>query len=71
LLVAGAVLGLTDVDALTLSMARGTASGIDPQLAARAITVGILANCGLKGAVALGLGTMPFPGGLPSRPSRR
>lgn len=60
LLVAGAVLGLTDVDALTLSMARGTASGIDPQLAARAITVGILVNCGLKGAVAIGLGTAPF-----------
>jgi uncharacterized membrane protein (DUF4010 family) len=59
-LVSGAVLGLTDVDALTLSMARGTAHGIDPLLAARAITVGILANCGLKSALALGLGTTPF-----------
>jgi uncharacterized membrane protein (DUF4010 family) len=60
LLVSGAVLGLTDVDALTLSMARGTATGIDPLLAARAITVGILANCALKAALAIGLGTMPF-----------
>ena len=60
LLVSGAVLGLTDVDALTLSMARGTESGIDPLVAARAIAVGILANCGLKAALALGLGTTPF-----------
>jgi uncharacterized membrane protein (DUF4010 family) len=60
LLVSGAVLGLTDVDALTLSMARGATSGIDPQVAARAITVGILANCGLKAAIAIGLGAHGF-----------
>jgi uncharacterized membrane protein (DUF4010 family) len=60
LLVSGAVLGLTDVDALTLSMAREASGGIDPRLAARAITVGILANCGLKAALALGLGTKAF-----------
>jgi uncharacterized membrane protein (DUF4010 family) len=60
LLVSGAVLGLTDVDALTLSMARGAADGIDPGLAARAITVGILTNCGLKATLALGLGTTTF-----------
>ena len=60
LLVSGAVLGLTDVDALTLSMAREASGGIDPRLAARAITVGILANCGLKTALALGLGTKAF-----------
>jgi uncharacterized membrane protein (DUF4010 family) len=60
LLVSGAVLGLTDVDALTLSMAREASGGIDPRLAARAITLGILANCGLKTALALGLGTKAF-----------
>jgi uncharacterized membrane protein (DUF4010 family) len=60
LLVSGAVLGLTDVDALTLSMARGASSGIDAQLAARAITVGILANCGLKALLAVGLGAPNF-----------
>jgi len=59
-MVSGAVLGLTDVDALTLSMARGAADGIDPLLAARAITVGILANCVLKAALALSLGTTVF-----------
>ena len=60
LMVSGAVLGLTDVDALTLSMARGATDGIDPALAARAITVGILANCALKATLALGLGTTVF-----------
>jgi uncharacterized membrane protein (DUF4010 family) len=60
LMVSGAVLGLTDVDALTLSMARGATEGIAPSLAARAITVGILANCALKATLALGLGTTVF-----------
>ena len=60
LLVSGAVLGLTDVDALTLSMARSATDGIDPLLAARAITVGILANCALKATLAIGLGTTVF-----------
>ena len=60
LLVSGAVLGLTDLDALTLSMARGATDGIDPWLAARAITVGIVANCGLKAMLSLGLGTKVF-----------
>jgi uncharacterized membrane protein (DUF4010 family) len=60
LLVSGAVLGLTDVDALTLSMAKGAASGIAPRLAAQAITVGILSNCGLKTAIAISLGSPGF-----------
>jgi uncharacterized membrane protein (DUF4010 family) len=59
-LVSGAILGLTDVDALTLSMARSATDGIDPLLAARAITVGILANCALKATLAIGLGTTVF-----------
>lgn len=60
LVATGAVLGLTDVDALTISMARSTAYGVAPQTAAEAITVGILANCVLKGAVAVVLGSRSF-----------
>jgi uncharacterized membrane protein (DUF4010 family) len=46
------LLGLTDMDALTFSMARLG----DVTLAAQAIAVGMLANTLLKGAVALALG---------------
>lgn len=46
------LLGLTDMDALTLSMARLS----DVALAAQAIAVGMLANTLLKGTVALVLG---------------
>lgn len=53
-----AALGLTDVDALTLSMARRGSDGAD--VAARAIVVGILANTLLKGAAAAVLGTGRF-----------
>lgn len=60
LLATGAVLGLTDVDALTISMSRGTAAGIAPETAARAIAVGILANCVMKAAMAAALGTRAF-----------
>lgn len=58
LLASGAVLGVTDVDALTVTMARG-ASG-DLAVAARAIAVGVLANTILKFGLAVGLGTGPF-----------
>ncbi len=56
----GAVLGFTDVDALTISMARTAGSGFDPQLAARAIAVGIVSNAVLKTLIALGLGRGRF-----------
>ena len=55
-----AALGLTDVDALVLSM---TSMGTEPatmQLAAQAITVGILSNTLLKLGLALGFGTAGF-----------
>jgi uncharacterized membrane protein (DUF4010 family) len=55
-----AVLGVTDVDALTVTMARGAVEGHSPDVAARAIAVGILANTGLKVALALGLGAGAF-----------
>ena len=55
----GAVLGLTDVDALTISMAKSGATGTSPAVAAKAIAIGILANCLLKLSLAL-FGTAPF-----------
>jgi len=59
LLATGAVLGLTDVDALTISMARGGHE--EPlEVAARAVTVGIFSNTVLKTAVALTLGKGRF-----------
>lgn len=59
-LASAAVLGLTDVDALTLSMSTmGTAPDV-VTLAARAIAVGILANTILKLALALILGGPGF-----------
>jgi len=60
LLISGAVLGLTDVDALTISMARSAANGVAPAVAAEAIAIGILANCILKLSLTLALGTQRF-----------
>ena len=55
-----AVLGLTDVDALTVSMARGVAQTISPAIAATAIAIGILANTGMKLGLALFFGSPRF-----------
>ena len=55
-----AVLGLTDVDALTLSMARDVARTISLETAATAIAIGVLANTLLKAAIATVFGSMPF-----------
>ena len=44
-----AVLGLTDVDALTVSMARGVATTASPAIAASAIAVGVLAELQVVG----------------------
>jgi len=60
LLISGAVLGLTDVDALTISIARMPAAGITPNVAAEAIAIGILANCVLKLSLAVVYGTPAF-----------
>ncbi len=51
-----AVLGLTDVDALTLSMSRAATSGTPVAIAAQAITIGIFANTLVKLGLVLGLG---------------
>lgn len=55
-----AVLGLTDVDALTVSMARGTAESVSTQVAAGAIAVGVASNTILKLAVAVIFGSSGF-----------
>ena len=59
-LTSAAVLGLTDVDALTVSMARGVAHTVSPAIAATAIAVGVLANTGLKLGLALFFGSRRF-----------
>ena len=55
-----ALLGLTDMDALTLSMSRLATNGGDAGLAAEAIAVGLLSNTLLKLGLALVLGSTPF-----------
>lgn len=52
---AAALLGLTDMDALAVSMSR-LEDGATPMVAARAIAIGIIANTALKGSVAAVLG---------------
>lgn len=60
LLATGAVLGLTDMDALMISMSKAAASGLDPLIAAKAIAVGIISNSVMKSAIAAALGTREF-----------
>jgi uncharacterized membrane protein (DUF4010 family) len=60
LLLSGALLGLTDVDALTISMTTTKTSVEAPAIAAAAIAIGILANCLLKAALAAMLGAPGF-----------
>jgi uncharacterized membrane protein (DUF4010 family) len=60
LLATGALLGLHDVDALTISMGKSAAVGVPVQLAAQAIAVGVLSNCVVKAGIALVLGAEPF-----------
>jgi uncharacterized membrane protein (DUF4010 family) len=55
-----ALLGLTDMDALTYSMSRLGASTGNAPLAAQAIGVGLLSNTALKLALALTLGAPAF-----------
>jgi uncharacterized membrane protein (DUF4010 family) len=59
-LTTAAVLGLTDVDALTLSMAREVARNAAVDTAALAIAIGILANTALKTGIALVFGSRRF-----------
>jgi len=52
-----AVLGLTDMDALTYSMARFGRETGSVALAARAIAIGVLSNTIVKLAITLGVGS--------------
>ncbi len=61
-LMTAAVLGLTDVDALTLSMSRLGADADLQRLAAMAIAVGVLSNTLLKLTLTLVLGSRAFQG---------
>lgn len=56
LALSGALLGLTDMDALTISMARTAADPTALHGAAQAVAVGIVSNTLFKAAVALALG---------------
>jgi len=56
LLTSAAALGVTDVDALTVTMARGLGARAGLDQAAQAIAVGILANTVLKASVAAVIG---------------
>jgi uncharacterized membrane protein (DUF4010 family) len=60
LLAGGFVLGLTDVDALTLSMTRSVATGTTIDAACRAILMGIIANSLMKAAIAITIGERRF-----------
>lgn len=66
-LVSAAAVGLTDMDALTYSMARLGARE-DAALAAKAIAVGILANTLVKLSLVLALGAPPFRKAAGPRP---
>lgn len=60
LMATGFVLGLTDVDALTLSMTRSVETGISIEMACRAILMGIIANSIMKAIIAFAIGTRRF-----------
>jgi uncharacterized membrane protein (DUF4010 family) len=55
-----AVLGLTDVDALTVSMARGVAQTVSPRVAGTAIAIGVLANTAMTLGLAVFFGSRRF-----------
>ena len=55
-----ALLGLTDVDTLTVSMARGVTHTVSPSVAATAIAVGVLSNTGMKLGLAMFFGSPRF-----------
>ena len=55
-----AALGLTDVDALTVSMSKADGT-MSTEVAARAIAIGVVANTLLKLTLSVVLGAGPFP----------
>jgi uncharacterized membrane protein (DUF4010 family) len=59
-LVSAGLVGTTDVDAVTVSMARSVGTGLPLALAAEGIAIGSLTNTMLKLGLALGFGTKSF-----------
>ncbi|MCC7242757.1 MAG: DUF4010 domain-containing protein, partial [Acidobacteria bacterium] len=61
-LATAALVGLTDSDALTLSMAKNVAgnNGLAADLGARAVAVGLLSNTCVKGVLAASIGRGDF-----------
>jgi uncharacterized membrane protein (DUF4010 family) len=60
LMAGGFLLGLTDVDALTLAMTRSVSTGTAIELACRAILMGVVANCLMKTGIAVVVGDRRF-----------
>jgi uncharacterized membrane protein (DUF4010 family) len=60
LMASGFVLGLTDVDALTMSMTRSVGGDVTSDLACRAIALGIVANSLMKAGIAFTIGSPRF-----------
>ena len=60
LVASAAVLGLTDVDALTVSMVTSANAGTAATVASAAIAMGVLANCVTKLALAIAFGAPRF-----------
>jgi uncharacterized membrane protein (DUF4010 family) len=60
LLLSGAILGVTDVDALTISMVKSVSEGGAVTVAAQAIAIGILVNSAFKLGVACVFGDRGF-----------
>jgi uncharacterized membrane protein (DUF4010 family) len=60
LFASSAVLGLTDVDALTVSMARLTTTGTAAGVTAKAVAIGILSNTAVKMLIAFTVGHGSF-----------
>lgn len=56
----GFIVGLTDVDALTLSMTRSVSTGTSIDAACRAILIGIIANSIMKAVIAFAIGNRRF-----------
>jgi uncharacterized membrane protein (DUF4010 family) len=60
LLVSAGVIGLTDVDALVISMAKGAGGGLPSSTIAQAIAIGVLTNTLLKLFIGLAFGRKDF-----------
>lgn len=60
MLAGGFLLGLTDVDALTLAMTRSVGTGTSVELACRSILMGVIANSLMKAGIAMVVGERRF-----------